>query len=162
MAASEKPLAIIVGYGPVGRLVDALLRDGGLQTVVIDMNIETVQDLLKAGRTAIYGDATRRDVLEQAGIRRAVHLVISLPHADARVPLVLLARELNPTVAITVRTRYIADRAVLAKAGASKVVFEEGEAGVALARHVLEQRGLEPARVEALLAAVRKLWHLGD
>jgi len=51
---------------------------------------------------------------------------------------------------------------VLAKAGASKVVFEEGEAGVALARHVLEQRGLEPARVEALLAAVRKLWHLGD
>jgi CPA2 family monovalent cation:H+ antiporter-2 len=158
--ASEKPLAIIVGYGPVGRLVDALLRDGGLETVVVDMNLETVRGLLKSGRTAIYGDATRRDVLEQAGIRRAVHLVISLPHADARVSLVLLARELNPTVAITVRTRYIADREVLAKAGANKVVFEEGEAGVALARHVLEQRGLEPARVDALLVAVRKLWRL--
>jgi len=162
MAASEKPLAIIVGYGPVGRLVDALLRDGGLQTVVIDMNIETVHGLLKTGRTAIYGDATRRDVLEQAGIRRAVHLVISLPHADARVSLVLLARELNPTVAITVRTRYIADKAVLEEAGASKVVLEEGEAGVALARHVLEQRGVESARIEALLAAVRTLWKLGD
>jgi hypothetical protein len=49
---------------------------------------------------------------------------------------------------------------VEAKLGMPLIGFRK--AGVALARHVLEQRGLEPARVEALLAAVRKLWHLGD
>jgi CPA2 family monovalent cation:H+ antiporter-2 len=33
----DKPLAVVVGYGPVGRTVDRLLRGGGLETVVIDM-----------------------------------------------------------------------------------------------------------------------------
>jgi monovalent cation:H+ antiporter-2, CPA2 family len=162
VAATEAPLAVIVGYGPVGRLVDALLRDAGIQTVVIDMNIDTIQSLAASGRPAIYGDATRRDVLEQAGIRKAIHLVVSLPHKDGRGPLVQAARELNPTVEITVRARYLAERDVLYNAGATKVVYEEGEAGVALARHVLERRGVEPPQIEKLLSAVRKVWHMKD
>lgn len=161
-AATGKPLAVIVGYGPVGRLVDAMLRDAGIHTVILDMNIDTIRSLTKSGRTAIYGDATRREVLEQAGIRRAIHLIVSLPHTEGRVPLVMAARELNPTVEITVRARYLAERDVLRKAGASKVVFEEGEAGVALARHVLEKRGVESAQVNKLLAAVRQIWHMQD
>jgi hypothetical protein len=40
------------------------------------------------------------------------------------------------------------------------VVSEEGESGVALARHVLERRGLEPQQVEKLLAAVRRIWSM--
>jgi CPA2 family monovalent cation:H+ antiporter-2 len=51
-APDERALAIIVGYGPVGRLVDALLRDAGLQTLVIDTNIDTVRSLAAAGRPA--------------------------------------------------------------------------------------------------------------
>ena len=38
-------LAIVVGYGPVGRSVHRLLRDAGLQTVVIDLNMDTVDSL---------------------------------------------------------------------------------------------------------------------
>ncbi len=39
IAAVEKPIAIIVGYGPVGRVVDALLRDAGFHTVVVETNL---------------------------------------------------------------------------------------------------------------------------
>ena len=70
IAATDKPLAVIVGYGPVGRVVDALLRDSGMETVVIDLNMDTVQSLTEAGRHAIYGDATNTEILEQAGIRK--------------------------------------------------------------------------------------------
>jgi CPA2 family monovalent cation:H+ antiporter-2 len=125
---------------------------------VIDMNIDTVHSLTKAGRLAIYGDATRAEVLDQAGIRKAIHLIVSLPHPDGRCPLVMLAKELNPTITITVRARYLAEREPLLNAGADKVVFEEGEAGIALARHVLEQRGIEPVQIEKLLTAVREVW----
>ena len=149
-----------VGYGPVGRLVDAMLRDAGLTTVVIDMNIDTIQGLAKSGRTAIYGDATRNEILEYAGIRKAVHLVVSLPHSEGRASVVLAARELNPTVEITVRARYLAEKDGLNAAGANKVVFEEGEAGIALARHVLEKRGLQPVAIEKLLTAVRQIWQI--
>lgn len=161
LAARAKPLAVVVGYGPVGRLVDALLRDAGLETAIVDMNIDTVRQLQSKGRIAIYGDASRREVLEQAGIRDAVHLVLSLPNSEERGSLVMLARELNPSIEITARARYLAEREALTRAGATTVVSEEGESGIALARRVLERRGLEPAQVEKLLVAVRRIWSMG-
>jgi CPA2 family monovalent cation:H+ antiporter-2 len=161
LAARTKPLAVIVGYGPVGRLVDALLRDAGLETAIVDMNIDTVRQLQSKGRIAVYGDASRREVLEQAGLRDAVHLVLSLPNSEERGSLVMLARELNPTVEITARARYLAEREVLERAGATTVVSEEGESGIALARRVLERRGLAPQQIEKLLGAVRRIWGMG-
>ncbi len=155
-----RPLAIIVGYGPVGRVVDAMLRDAAIRTMVIDMNVDTVQGIAKAGHTAIFGDATRPEVLDQAGIARASYLVVSLPHAEGRAALVRSARERNPGVQIIVRARYLAERDVLYSAGAAHVVFEEGEAGVALARHVLVSRGVEPEKVSKLLVAIRRLWKM--
>jgi CPA2 family monovalent cation:H+ antiporter-2 len=158
LAADARPLAVIVGYGPVGRLVDAMLRDAGMQTAVIDTNIDTVRSLASSKRPAIYGDATRRDVLEQAGVARAVHLIVTLPHTEGRAALVMAARELSPTINIAVRARYLAERDALARAGANAVVYEEGEAGIALARHVLEHRQLPPQQIDQVLSAVRKVW----
>ncbi len=158
IAAIDAPLTVIVGYGPVGRVVDALLRDAKIETVVVDMNIETVQALTKSGRRGIYGDAARREILEEAGIRHAAHLVVTLPHAEDRIPLVSAARELNPDLDITVRARYLAEREPLERAGASRVILEEGEAGVALARYVLGRRGIDRASMEKLLTAIRRIW----
>lgn len=155
---APKPLAIIVGYGPVGRVVDALVRDAGVRTVIVDMNMDTVQGLKRAGRDAIYGDATRPEILDQAGVREAVHLVVTLPHSSGRSDLAMAARELNPSIEITIRARYLAERESLTQAGASKVVYEEGEAGIALARHVMERRNLPREEIDKLLTALRTLW----
>lgn len=162
IATNEGPLAVIVGYGPVGRVVDALLRDAGLRTVVVDMNIETVETLAKGKRAAIYGDATREEVLEQTGIRDAVHVVITLPGSDQRVEMVRAAKRLNPGIEVTVRAHYLAERESLQHAGASRIVYEEGEAGVALARHVMERRGTDRATVEKLMGAIRKIWKMEE
>lgn len=160
VASVDKPLAIIVGYGPVGRVVDALLRDSGMETVVIDMNMDTVQSLTRGGRLAIYGDATRNEILETAGVKRAVHLVVTLPHSANRGPLVMAARELNPSIEVTVRARYLREREELEHAGATTMVFEEGEAGLAMARHVMRRRGLDDATIERMLGALRRIWGL--
>ncbi len=162
ITSSEKPVAIIVGYGPVGRVVDAMLRDAGVETVIIDTNIDTVGSLTQAKRMAIYGDATRREVLEHAGVGRASHLIVTLPHSSGRSMLVLLARELNPTIEVTVRARYLSEREGLMQAGASRIVFEEGEAGVALAQHVLERRGVDAATINRVLTAIRRMWRMQD
>jgi len=154
----ERPLAVVVGYGPVGRLVDALLQDAGLDVTVVDLNIDTVRTLLASGRRAVYGDAGRREVLEQAGVRRAVHLLVTFSRSEEREALVRLARGLNPELEITVRAHYLGERTGLLRAGASGVVLEEAEAGLALARRVLERRGLEPPQIERLVEAMRVLW----
>jgi CPA2 family monovalent cation:H+ antiporter-2 len=157
---APRPLAIIVGHGPVGRLVDAMLSDAGLRIVIIEMNLAIVRQLVQSGRSAIYGDATRAEVLERAGIREASHLILSLPQKEDRIQLVLAARELNPDVEIIVRARYLAERDMLLKVGANKVVFEEGEAGIALTRHVLTTQRTPAPTIEKLLQAVRRLWNM--
>ncbi|MBL0927944.1 MAG: cation:proton antiporter, partial [Phycisphaerales bacterium] len=153
-------VAIIAGYGPVGRVVDAMLRDAKMDTVVIDMNIDTVRGLVESGRAAIYGDATQQAILEEAGIGRASHLVVTLPGVEGLAGLVLNARERNPKVRVIVRTRYLTEGDALRAAGASHVVFEEGETGIALARHVLSQRGMEAGTMDRLLGAIRKTWKM--
>jgi len=158
--AGERPLAIIAGYGPVGRVVDAMLRDAKIETVIIDMNIATVEALARAGRAALYGDATQHAILDEAGIRRAAHLIVTLPGAESLPSLVMVARELNPGIEVTVRTRYLADGDALRSAGASHVVFEEGEVGIAMARRVLERRAVEQPTIDRLLSAIRQTWRI--
>ncbi len=158
--AEPKPLAIIAGYGPVGRVVDAMLRDAKMDTVIVDMNIGTVTSLSQSGRAALYGDATHHGLLLEAGINRATHLVVTIPVVEGLASLVLHAKELNPAVQVIVRTRYLAEGDALRQAGASHVVFEEGETGIALARHVLERRGVDKPVMERVLGAIRTTWRM--
>jgi CPA2 family monovalent cation:H+ antiporter-2 len=160
--AGTGPRAIIVGYGPVGRLVDALLTEAGFRTVVVEMNIDTVRALSRQGRAAVYGDASRAEVLESAGLRGAVHLAITLGDPGCVPGIVRAAREANEQVDIIARARYLSERDVLVSCGTNAVIVEEGEAGVAIARQVLRRQGKDPATVDRLVGAMRRLWRMGE
>jgi CPA2 family monovalent cation:H+ antiporter-2 len=150
------PQAVIVGYGPVGRSVDRLIRQAGLPTVVIDLNLDTVNELAQEGRPALFGDASHADILKHAGIERASHLVVTLPHSVNRGPLIAAARRLNPRLQILVRARYLRERADLEQAGASAACYEEAEAAVALARCVLRDIGHDGATIEQESERIRR------
>ncbi len=146
--ADPRPRAVIVGYGPVGRLVDALLTEAGFRTVVVEMNIDTVRTLSQQGRAAVYGDASRGEVLASAGLRGAVHLAITLGDSGCVYGIVRAAREADAEVEIITRAQYLSERDVLLSCGANAVIVEEGEAGVAIARHVLRRQGKDPSTVD--------------
>ena len=55
---------ILVGYGPVGRIVHRLLSDRGASITVIDLNLDTVREIKASGQTALYGDVLRPGTLE--------------------------------------------------------------------------------------------------
>jgi len=131
--------------------VERLARQAGLDTLVIDMNPDTVRALTDQGRLALYGDASLPDILKQAGVDRASHLLVTLPHSLNRVPLIMAARELNPSLRILVRARYLLERRELEQAGASAACFEETEAAVALAELLLRdlQKDEETIRRES-------------
>src|SRR4029079_13306739 len=48
---------ILVGFGPVGRIVHQLLLDMGGEIIVVELNFDSVRQLRNAGQSAIYGDA---------------------------------------------------------------------------------------------------------
>jgi len=154
-ATPAERLAIVIGYGPVGRTVNRLLRDAGLQTVIIDMNMDAVNEANRNGQLAIYGDGTREAILEQAGAARASHLVVTLPQSSSAGVIISAARQLNPKIRILVRARYLGERKLLEESGASAAVFEEGEAAIALARLVLSDFGASRDDVEKTVLDLR-------
>ena len=57
-----------IGFGPTGRTVVRLLRDNGVTPTVVELNVDTVRELRQEGIEAVYGDATRPETLEAAGV----------------------------------------------------------------------------------------------
>ena len=154
-AAANERRAIVVGYGPVGQSVDHLLRDAGIDTVVVDLSMDTVSALTASGQAAVYGDAAHESILLQAGVRHASHVVFTLPHSPDRATIVANARRLNPRARILVRARDVHEREELEHAGASATVFDEAEASVALARVVLADTGVHREAAERKLRDLR-------
>jgi CPA2 family monovalent cation:H+ antiporter-2 len=150
-----KPRAIIVGYGPVGKTAAAILKDFDIQPVVIDLNVDTIGNLLAAGQMAVYGDAGRREILNAAGVSAAKYLLLTVPDVQTRTVVTLVARELNPDVKIFVRARYMDERAWLEEIGATEVCFEEAEVAIGLASLLLREVGADEGRVRLELRRIR-------
>jgi CPA2 family monovalent cation:H+ antiporter-2 len=145
--ALAPPRAVIVGYGPVGRTADQLLRDFGVQTVVVDLNYDAVRDLAAGGAIAVYGDASRRDILEAADIGSARYLLVTVPDVFIRTLVIITAKEMNPDLKIFTRARYINERAWLEEVGATEICTEEAETALGLAQLLLREMGADEHRM---------------
>jgi monovalent cation:H+ antiporter-2, CPA2 family len=149
--------AIVVGYGPVGQTVTQLLLDNGIEPIVIELNLDTVRRLRTFDVRAVYGDASRPDILAEADIARARHLLLTAATGAAEEEIVRRARELNPEIRVVARTQYTRQVPAVRKAGATHVFADEGEVALAMTTSILghlgatdEQIDRERARVEAL------------
>jgi CPA2 family monovalent cation:H+ antiporter-2 len=145
---------ILVGYGPVGRIVHRLLAERGADVTVVDVNLETVRALRARGVKAVNGDVLRAGTLDEAGIAAAASLVLSADVEEAA-EIVRQARLLNPELRVLARCAHLRDAAGLRRAGASVVAAGEAEVGVALAEAVTAGDALDPAAASAQRAALR-------
>ncbi len=158
--APALPRAIIVGYGPVGQTVARLLQEFNVEPFIVDMGIDSVGELRNQHRYAIFGDATRPDILEQAGIREARYLILTMPDGQARMGIIATAREINPNIHIVTRARYLRENPTLRNAGASNICFDEVETAAGLTEEVLKHLGVDERRVAETILETRREWHL--
>lgn len=132
----HQPLAIVVGYGPVGQHVTELLHALKIQPVIIDLNVDTIQNLVSTGQPAVFGDSGNRHVLSQAGINRADFLMITLPDITGAIATITTARDLNADIRVFVRARYLGSRELLEGLGVTAIAFEEEEVAKSLTTQV--------------------------
>lgn len=137
ITSHAEPTGIIVGYGPAGKSVCATLRANGVVPVVVDLNVDTVNELNESGREAIYGDSSKKEILLAAGVETARYLIVTIPVTEMAVATSAMARVLNPEIRILTRTRFLNDEDVLCSAGVTGIAFEEEEIAKALAEMVL-------------------------
>jgi CPA2 family monovalent cation:H+ antiporter-2 len=149
--------AIVVGYGPVGQTITELLLDNRIAPTVIELNLDTVRRLAVFDVQAVYGDASRPEVLAKAGVARASHLILTSGGGSLDEEIIRRAKELNPQIHVLARTQYVRELSKLQRAGAEDVFAAEGEVALAFAGRILERLGAtgeqidrERARVEAM------------
>ena len=118
-------VALIAGYGPTGRAAAKAASARGFTPVVLEMNMDTVAALEQEGKAAVYGDITKEDILKAAGAERAEYFIITIPSAAAAAEAAITAKELNPSIRVVARTRFLQDQPLLKDAGADYILYEE-------------------------------------
>ncbi|MBB6429603.1 NAD-binding protein [Algisphaera agarilytica] len=128
MAAPPSPAprtAIVVGFGPVGRLVAEGLADAGFEVTILETNPKTVEQQRSLGRRVLLGDARLADDLIAAGIETADTMVLTMPNEEDALTACRVAHGIRPEVFISARTNFVSKGMLAMQNGADHVVVEE-------------------------------------
>jgi monovalent cation:proton antiporter-2 (CPA2) family protein len=99
----EQAPVIVAGYGRFGQVVSRVLDGLRIQTTLIDHDPNQVDLVRRFGSPAYYGDASRLDVLERAGIARARLLIIAIDDEEGALRIVKQVRTRYPHVRLIAR-----------------------------------------------------------
>ena len=129
---------VLVGFGRVGRRIADDLAARGVHFVVAEQNREIVEQLRARGIPAVVGNAAEPAVLVQAHITHAALLVIATPDTFHVRRMVEIARMLNPSVKVVVRSHNESEAGLLRQETGGKVFVGEQELAASMTRHVVE------------------------
>jgi monovalent cation:H+ antiporter-2, CPA2 family len=147
---------VIVGYGVNGRNLARVLGRCGIPFIVIELNPQVVRTERERGRSIIYGDASRPEVLEHAGVRSARVVVIAISDAAGTRGTVDVARRLNPHVHLIVRSRYVHEMDPLFTLGTDEVIPEEFETSIEIFSRVLHRYLVPRDEIERQIRDIRR------
>jgi glutathione-regulated potassium-efflux system protein KefB len=108
-AFDEVNPVIVAGFGRFGQVVTRVLNGLGIRATLIDHDPSQIELVRRFGSKAYYGDATRLDVLQKAGIAGARLLVVALDDHGAALRLVRRVRERYPQLKIISRAHSRSD-----------------------------------------------------
>lgn len=124
---------IVCGYGRVGEMAVSELNDHDTTVVIIESNEKLCEILRKQGVLVIYGDATRDENLDKAGITSAKALISTLPVDSQNLYVILSAREKNSDVLLITRASQMNSVNKLRVAGADNVIMPDKVGGAHMA-----------------------------
>ncbi len=132
---------IVVGFGHFGSTVVRFLRSHGIGVTVLDIDSNRVDLLRKMGFEVYYGDATRMDLLESAGIANADLFVSAVDNPDTTLKLVKMVHEKYPNLKMMVRALGRNDAYEILNMGIEDVYRENLDTAVKMAGDILAMTG---------------------
>jgi len=147
---------IVCGFGRSGQNLVWLLKQENIQSLALDLDPVRVRDARNAGEAVVYGDSTRRDVLEAAGLARASAMAISFREMPAALKILEVTRTMRPEMPVIVRTVDDVDINRLMEAGATEVVPESLEGSLMIGSHMLLLMGVPVSRIVKMVRSVRE------
>jgi monovalent cation:H+ antiporter-2, CPA2 family len=134
--------AIVVGYGRVGKVVCALLKQHGIPYIVADSDALAVTHDRREGHDVYYGDAADIQFLQSCGLAKAVGVIITIHTARIIDDVVAHVRAMRPDILIVSRARDAEHARHLYSLGATDAVPETIEASLQLSEAALVGLGV--------------------
>ncbi|WCO00864.1 monovalent cation:proton antiporter-2 (CPA2) family protein [Psychroserpens ponticola] len=139
IAKSQK--IILVGFGHFGSTIGRFLRSHGVEATILDHDSNRVDFLRKMGFEVYYGDATRLDLLESAGISEAKIIICATNKIGVSKAISKIVKEKYPHVELMIRTKNRYDAYELLNLGHENIYRESLDTSLVLARDVLSKMG---------------------
>jgi len=140
---------ILLGFGHFGSTVGRFLHAHGIDVTILDNDSNRVDFLRKMGFEVYYGDATRIDLLESAGIAEADFLISAIDNPDTNVGLIKKLKEKYPKINLMVRAKNRYDAYELHNMGIEHIYRESLDTSVKLASDVLYLMGFDKEATDA-------------
>ncbi|MEQ9547854.1 MAG: monovalent cation:proton antiporter-2 (CPA2) family protein [Marinobacter sp.] len=141
---------IVAGVGRFGQIVCRLLRANNIPIVALDLALDQIENLRRINIKSYFGDASRMDLLETAGIANARLLVVAIDDRERAVALVHHVKQHFPGVWILARAFDRGHGYDLRDAGADDVVSETYHSALELGGQALTAFGVHPLRARQM------------
>ena len=137
---------IIAGHGRFGGIINRMLSSAGHATTVIDYSSEHLEALRAFGFQVHFGDATRPDLLQAAGIAEAKLLIIAIDDKAKITELVRYALHTYPDLHVLARAIDRDHVYELWAAGCRDIVRETYDSSIRAGRSALQALGQSRTR----------------
>ncbi|MFI2818876.1 monovalent cation:proton antiporter-2 (CPA2) family protein [Vreelandella piezotolerans] len=146
----EQAPVIVAGVGRFGQIICRLLRANNIPIVALDHEIEQIENLRNIRIKSYFGDASRSDLLETAGIEYARLLVVAIDDRERAVGIVKHVKQFYPNVWVLARAFDRGHGYQLREAGADDVISETYHSALELGGHALTAMGVHPMRAKQM------------
>ena len=148
---------ILAGQGRVGGIVHRVLDAAGYKATVIDYDSRHIEQMKKFGVRGYFGDATRPDLLESAGIANAKLLIVALDEKEQINKLVGYVAKTYPDVHITTRAIDRDHVYQLWSLGCRDIIRETYDGSLRIGRSSLEALGHDRQSAQSMVDAFQEM-----
>lgn len=161
---------ILAGFGRFGHIVGRLLRANGFGTTVLDHDADQVETLGRFGLKSFYGDASRLDLLEAAGARKAKLFVLAIDDEAKALEIIGTVQREFPGLKILARAISRQHAYEILRLGVDQVYRETLGSALDLSVDALHELGMDKRRARRVAeifrehdeASVREMANLRD
>jgi CPA2 family monovalent cation:H+ antiporter-2 len=151
--------AIIVGFGVAGQNLGRAFKGLGIPYKVIDQNYNNVLQQKKNGEDMLYGDASRVEILEHAGIHEARLLIIAVSGAAMTKAVLDAAHRIRRDIPVIARVLYSRDVDLMEPGPQTTLVVAENETTIELLARSLISFGIAEEEIYNFMAEARRSMH---
>ncbi|QPL44650.1 cation:proton antiporter [Halomonas sp. A40-4] len=149
-AIEEQAPVIVAGVGRFGQIICRLLCANNMPIVALDHELEQIENLRRIHIKSYFGDASRSDLLETAGIEQARLLVVAIDDRKRAVDMVKYVKHYYPHVWVLARAFDRGHGYQLREAGADDIVSETYHSALEMGGHALTAMGVHPMRAKQM------------